>query len=92
MQMTKLNKLQNHPYSPYHIEPHHPSPQYLGPEAPYVPVHESDPYYIEPILTHHHLKEYKPYHYDISKTPDCAYINKRYYNLTFCLQDEKYPV
>ena len=40
----------------------------------------------------HHLKEYIPYQYDISQIPDCAYANKQYYNITFCLQDDYYPV
>ena len=34
---------------------------------------------------------YKPYRYDKSKIPECAYTNKHYYNLTFCLQDDYYP-
>ena len=40
----------------------------------------------------HHLKEYIPYQYDISKIPECAFANKQYYNITFCLQDDYYPV
>ena len=78
---------QVHTYNTYHTG----SP-FSSPDTQYIPDHEPDPYYIEPILTHHHLKEYKPYHYDISKTPEFAYINKRYCNLTFCLQDEQYPL
>ena len=35
---------------------------------------------------------YTPYHYDISEVPECAYQNKHLYNLTFCLQDDYYPV
>ena len=35
---------------------------------------------------------YSPYKYDMSKVPECAYTNKHYYNLTFCLQDDYYPV
>ena len=33
----------------------------------------------------HHLK------HDLAKIPECAYTNKHYYNLTFCLQDDYYP-
>jgi len=40
----------------------------------------------------HHLQQYVPYQYDISKIPECAYSNKHYYNITFCLQDDYYPV
>lgn len=29
--------------------------------------------------------------YDLGKIPECAYTNKHYYNLTFCLQDDYYP-
>ena len=32
------------------------------------------------------------YVYDVMKIPECAYTNKHYYNLTFCLQDDYYPV
>merc|ERR1719208_409329 len=28
----------------------------------------------------------------IHKIPDCAFSNKQYYNITFCLQDDYYPV
>ncbi len=35
---------------------------------------------------------YSPYKYDMSKIPECAYTNKHYYNLTFCLQDDYYPM
>merc|ERR1711962_344195 len=66
-----------------HHFPHH------GPEAVHGPTLLHHP---EPILTHHHLKEYHPYQYDISKIPECAYTNQIYYNLTFCLQDDYYPV
>ena len=34
---------------------------------------------------------YQPYRYDIGIVPECAYTNKHYYNLTFCLQDDYYP-
>jgi hypothetical protein len=34
---------------------------------------------------------YTPYQYDMAKVPECAYANKQYYNLTFCLQDDYYP-
>ena len=37
----------------------------------------------------HHLTDY--YIYDVAKIPECAYTNKHYYNLTFCLQDDYYP-
>ena len=37
----------------------------------------------------HHLTDY--YVYDVAKIPECAYTNKHYYNLTFCLQDDYYP-
>ena len=37
---------------------------------------------------HHH----NYYEYDVAKIPECAYTNKHYYNLTFCLQDDYYPV
>ena len=40
----------------------------------------------------HDLEEYIPYQYDITKIPDCAYSNKQFYNISFCLQDEYYPV
>ena len=32
-----------------------------------------------------------PHKYDLAKIPECAYANKHYYNLTFCLQDDYYP-
>jgi len=32
------------------------------------------------------------YKYDVMKIPECAYTNKHYYNLTFCLQDDYYPI
>ena len=65
----------------------------IPPEPRYVPIPENgDPYYSEPILTHHHLSEYKPYHYDTNNIPHCALVNKEYYNITFCLQDKQYPV
>jgi len=32
------------------------------------------------------------YVYDVMKIPECAYTNKHYYNLTFCLQDDYYPI
>ena len=70
----------------YHPDPHQP-----GHGAVHA-LHVAEPYHPEPILTHHHLKEYYPYHYDISKIPECAYANKHLYNLTFCLQDDYYPV
>jgi hypothetical protein len=38
------------------------------------------------------VQEYHPYQYDISKIPECAYTAQQYYNLTFCLQDDYYPV
>nr|XP_040574366.1 LOW QUALITY PROTEIN: uncharacterized protein LOC121123311 [Lepeophtheirus salmonis] len=44
-------------------------------------------------------REYKPYRnaytsykYDYYKVPDCAYSNNHYYNITFCLQDDHYPI
>jgi len=39
----------------------------------------------------HHAAGYQPYRYDIGIVPECAYTNKHYYNLTFCLQDDFYP-
>lgn len=39
---------------------------------------------------HHHGHKY--YEYDVAQIPECAYTNKHYYNLTFCLQDDYYPV
>ena len=41
------------------------------------------------VAVKHNGKEY--YVYDVAKIPDCAYTNKHYYNLTFCLQDDYYP-
>ena len=67
--------------SPYpYIAAHHPP----EPHSPYAPAYNPHPV--------HGLKVYKPYQYDISKIPECAYANKHYYNLTFCLQDDYYPV
>ena len=40
---------------------------------------------------HHSGSGYQPYRYDIGIVPECAYTNKHYYNLTFCLQDDFYP-
>jgi len=41
--------------------------------------------------SHHLGSGYQPYRYDIGIVPECAYTNKHYYNLTFCLQDDYYP-
>ena len=38
------------------------------------------------------LQEYIPYQYDATKIPECALTNQLYYNTTFCLQDDYYPV
>jgi len=32
------------------------------------------------------------YKYDTTRVPECAETNQQYYNLTFCLQDQQYPV
>ena len=76
------------PHQPHQlVASHHPDPVVLGvhPDLHLGPHH----------LPHHplhHLKEYIPYQYDISKIPECAFANKQYYNITFCLQDDYYPV
>jgi hypothetical protein len=35
-----------------------------------------------------YVQEYCPYQYDISRLPECAYANRHYYKITFCLQDD----
>lgn len=60
----------------------------------FVPLQPHNPYN-NPYLAPHaaaaaatrapHLK------HDLAKIPECAYTNKHYYNLTFCLQDDYYP-
>ena len=42
-----------------------------------------------PVAAKTHLDYYS---YDVSQIPECAYTNKHYYNLTFCLQDDYYPM
>ena len=39
----------------------------------------------------HHAGLHDYYVYDVGQIPECAYTNKHYYNLTFCLQDDYYP-
>jgi len=64
------------------LAPHNP---YLNPYlAPHLLRHSA-----QPVAVKHDGKEY--YVYDVAKIPDCAYTNKHYYNLTFCLQDDYYP-
>jgi len=95
----------HHPV-PHHPSPHHPVPPHpvLGPVAPHGLAHPAVPHNSphhplvhavgppDPVLTHHHLKPYHPYQYDINVIPECAITNKHFYNLTFCLQDDYYPV
>ena len=53
------------------------------------PVYHEKPVYHGPekkLLGHDY------YHYDTRQIPECAYTNKHYYNLTFCLQDDYYPM
>ncbi|TRY80618.1 hypothetical protein TCAL_13247 [Tigriopus californicus] len=59
----------------------------LAPHNPY-----NNPY-LAPHAAQHAQGQhgYTPYQYDMSKIPECAYTNKHYYNLTFCLQDDYYP-
>ena len=33
----------------------------------------------------------RKYKYDTTRVPPCAVTNNKYYNLTFCLQDQQYP-
>jgi hypothetical protein len=39
-----------------------------------------------------YVQEYRPYLYDISRLPECAYANRHFYNITFCMQDNYFPV
>ncbi len=39
-----------------------------------------------------YVQEYRTYQYDISWLPECAYANRHYYKITFCQQDDYYPV
>jgi hypothetical protein len=39
-----------------------------------------------------YMQESRPYQYDISRIMECAYANKHYYNITFCLQDDYFPL
>lgn len=92
------------PQPPHHVpQPHGPVLHHVPQPIPHVPqpvhhlpkpvaLHGPAVHHVEQVLTHHHLKEYHPYQYDISKIPECAYTNQHYYNLTFCLQDDFYPV
>ena len=81
------------PHQPHQlVASHHPDPLLLG-------VHHPDLHHdlhLGPHHLPHHpghlLKEYIPYQYDISKMPECAFGNKQYYNISFCLQDDYYPV
>jgi len=34
---------------------------------------------------------HRKYNYDSTRVPPCAVTNNKYYNLTFCLQDQHYP-
>jgi len=93
----------HHGFGLHHPEPFHPG---HGPAAPHALAHAAVPHghphphaalphhppHPEPVLTHHHLTPYHPYQYDITAIPECAITNKHFYNLTFCLQDDYYPV
>jgi len=93
-----------HPAPAPHVPAHHVAVAPLGPphHGPVVPHPTLAPHPVidhhAPVIAphhapvHHHLQEYHPYQYDISKIPECAYTNQHYYNLTFCLQDDYYPV
>ena len=76
----------NNPYNNPYLAPHA-AAQLLGGGAGLNPLALSHLGH-QPALHH---QGYQPYRYDIGIVPECAYTNKHYYNLTFCLQDDYYP-
>ena len=88
------------PYNPYlnpyiapHLVRHHaphglPHGRHLSSKPQYEP-HEA---HHAAVAHAHDAKHHDYYRYDVGQIPECAYTNKHYYNLTFCLQDDYYPV
>ena len=65
-------------------------PHYKHLEKPHYKT--EDPHYKPPLIHHPDKNHHEYYVYDMAKIPECAYTNKHYYNLTFCLQDDYYPM